>query len=105
MPGDSWCAEAAAQPGVRPEDVAKMAVLWRILAATSQDLAPARPGAKHATQLSEMVLFLVLCVLALSFLLLPDVFKGLGDQMIENPIWGLGVLAVLAMNLVWSYRR
>ena len=52
-----------------------------------------------------MLLFLVLCILGVAFLLMPGVLEALVRQPIENPTWGIGLLAILVLMLVWNYKR
>ena len=52
-----------------------------------------------------MVLFLVFGIVVLALLLMPEVFAALWQTAIENPGPGIGLLAVLVLVLVWTYKR
>ena len=52
-----------------------------------------------------MLLLLVCCILGVSFLLMPGVLEALVRQPIDNPTWGIGLLAILVLMLVWNYKR
>ena len=52
-----------------------------------------------------MTLVLTFVTLALAFLLMPDAFTDIGRGAIENPVFGGGAVAILALIWVWIDRR
>ena len=52
-----------------------------------------------------MVILLVLCLLGVTFLLMPETFAGLGRLATEKPAWGIGFLVVLVLVLTWGHKR
>ena len=52
-----------------------------------------------------MTLLLTFATLAVTVLLMPDVFAGFWQGAFENPVVGIGLLALLALIGVWIDRR
>ena len=54
---------------------------------------------------NKMTLLLTFATLAVTVLLMPDVFAGFWQGAVENPVVGIGLLALLALIGVWIDRR
>ncbi len=52
-----------------------------------------------------MLLFLVFGLMVLALLLMPEVFAGLWQSIVEGPELAIGLVAILALILVWIYKR
>ena len=52
-----------------------------------------------------MVLFLVFGIVVLTLLLMPEAFAGLWQSIIEGPELAIGLVAILALILLWIYKR
>lgn len=52
-----------------------------------------------------MTLALTFVTLAVAFMLMPDVFGDLWRGAVANPVFGVGLLAVLVLVSVWTDRN
>jgi len=52
-----------------------------------------------------MVLFIVFGIAVLALLLMPEVFAGLLQSIVESPGLAIGLVAILSLILLWSYKR
>ena len=52
-----------------------------------------------------MALFLTVVVLGIAVLTMPEVFSELAQSAIDNPAYGLGLLALLVLVGVWIDRQ
>ena len=52
-----------------------------------------------------MLLALVLCIVAVALLLMPDAFGALAAGAVNNPEWGIPLLAIVFLIAVWIHRQ
>ena len=52
-----------------------------------------------------MIALAVVCTVAVTLLITPETFVALSGNVIEHPIWGIGIMSIFLMVVGWISRQ